>query len=186
MQEDKHIIRILQKTKKALQKEDSIEIRNLSNQTIHTSSIYQDPDNLSVAVILYALSKIIERKDYREEKDWKKFEKAYENALTKAINDLKRNDLNHYRIHITEIRTAIKELSGDFKKYIDDVFRKAEINKASRLHEHGLSAEKTANILGITLWELNQYIGQTGISNVNLAYTRDLQNRIKAAEEIFK
>ena len=68
---------------------------------------------------------------------------------------------------------------------MQEVFRKASVNKASRLHEHGISLHKTARILGVTLWELNRYVGQTGIADVNLAYTLDLGKRIKQAEGIF-
>ncbi len=185
MQEIEHVIQVLEKAKIALKEKDSGVIRDLSNETIHSASIYQDPDNISIAVILYALSKIIERKNYEEYKSWDKFEKVYILALTKAIKDLKEENIPHYRKHIGEIRMAIRNLSGNLKTYIDEVFRKAEINKASRLHEHGLSLEKTAKILGITLWELNQYVGQTGIADVNLAYTKDLNLRIKSAEKMF-
>jgi len=185
MQEVDHVIRVLEEAKIALKKDDSVKIRELSNKTLHSASIYQDPDNISIAVILYALSKIIERENYKQYAGWNKFEKAYLLALDKAINDLKKENIPHYRKHIGEIRKAIRALSGNLKTYIDEVFRKAEINKASRLHEHGLSAAKTAKILGITLWELNKYVGQTGIADVNLAYTRDLDIRIKAAQEMF-
>ena len=38
--------------------------------------------------------------------------------------------------------------------------RKASINKASRIYEHGISLGKTAQLLGITQWELTEYTGQ--------------------------
>ena len=46
--------------------------------------------------------------------------------------------------------------------------------------------EKTAKILGITLWELAEYSGRTGVGNVNLGVTMQLNDRIKLAEEIFR
>jgi hypothetical protein len=45
--------------------------------------------------------------------------------------------------------------------------------------------QKTAKILGISLWELSEYTGKTGIANVNLAVTIPIKKRIKFAEEIF-
>ena len=186
MQEKEHVISVLERAKKAIKQKNIPEIKSLSDKTIHSAQIYQDADNIALAVILYALSKAIERERYREYEDWDLFEKVYEISITRAINDLKKGDIEHYRIHISEIRKAIKNLSKEFRKHMEDVFRKAQINKASRLYEHGMSLETTARILGITLWELNQYVGQTGISNVNLAYTKDLNERIKLAEDIFK
>ena len=52
MQEKDNLIDILEKTKKAIKEEDVLLLKELSNRTIHTSSIYQDPDNIAIAVIV--------------------------------------------------------------------------------------------------------------------------------------
>ncbi len=186
MLEKGHVIEVLEKAEKAIKNEDVSEIKELSNQTLHSASIYQDADNISLAVVLYSLSKIIERTSYKEEKGWADFKKNYTTCLSRAKLALKAEDIEVYRDQIACIREHIGKLSGDLKKYIEDVFRKAQINKASRLYEHGLSLEKTAKILGVTIWELNQYVGRTGIADVNYAYTKELEDRIKLAQDIFK
>lgn len=186
MQEKGHILEILEKAKIAIKDEDVLTIKDLSNQTVHSASIYQDADNIAIAIVLYAISKIIERTNYKDYPDWKKFKKNYEVSIDRAIIALRRDDLEVYREQIDNIREFVKRLSGGFKSHVEDVFRKAQINKGSRLYEHGLSLEKTAKILGITVWELSQYVGQTGIADVNLAYTLDLRQRIKNTEDIFK
>jgi hypothetical protein len=116
---------------------------------------------------------------------WKDFERAYLNAIDNSIIALKKNDVEVYRSQINKIRQAVEKLSGHLQVYIREVFRKARISKASRIYEHGISREVAAKILGITLWELNQYVGQTGIADVNLAYTMDIKQRIKNTEKIF-
>ena len=84
MEERQHILNILIKVQRALEKKDYIEIRSLSNQVIHHSSIHQDPDIISIAVIIYALSKLIERDELKKEKNWPKF---YDN-FCKNINEM--------------------------------------------------------------------------------------------------
>jgi len=185
MQERENIIAILEKAKKAIKEEDIVTIKELSNRTIHSSAIYQDPDNINIAVILYALSKIIERTHYRELEGWDKFHETYENSLDNALIALKRNDIEVYREQIDRIKESVHNLSGHLKTYIEEVFRKANINKASRLYEHGISMESTAKILGVSIWELNSYVGQTGIADIDLAYTLEIKQRLKNAEEIF-
>jgi hypothetical protein len=185
MQEKRHVIGVLIKAKQAIKDRDINGVRGLSNQTLHSASIYQDADNIAIAVILYSLSKILERSDYHSYPGWKRFERIYVQALDHAIEDLKNNDLEHYRAHIGEIRAALDKIGGRLKISLKEVFRRASINKASRLHEHGLSLHKTAKILGVTLWELNQYVGRTGIADVNLAYTLELDKRIKLAQDAF-
>jgi hypothetical protein len=188
MIESENIIDILQKAQKAIKNEDIIQIKDLSNRTIHSVSIYQDADNINIAIILYALSKLLERKKYQDFSGWSKFEKAYISSLENALIALRKNDIEAYRDQINRIKDTIKSLSGNLKTYIEEVFRKASINKGSKIYEHGISMEKTAKILGISQWELSQYIGATnqGVADMNLTYTKDIKQRLKDAEEIFK
>jgi hypothetical protein len=186
MQEKENVIEILQAALKAIKEGDIMVIKELSNRTVHTSSIQQDPDNINIAVILYALSKILERTRYQEMPGWNKFERVYEQSLENALVALKKNDIQVYRDQIARIEEIVDKISGHLKVYIKEVFRKASISKASRLYEHGISREAAAKILGISQWELAQYIGNTGIADVNLAYTLDIKKRLKNAEEMFK
>jgi hypothetical protein len=85
------------------------------------------------------------------------------------------------------MRNALKNISGKLNEYIRDVFRKASINKASRIYEHGISMEKTAKLLGITMYELASYAGQRKeISEAPLGKTLGVKERIKLSEEMFK
>ena len=54
MQESENILRILKETKEAVKENDNIKLKNLSNQTIHTASVSQDPENIAIAVIVYS------------------------------------------------------------------------------------------------------------------------------------
>ena len=180
-----HIFGVLKNVLKALEQKDYVEVKNSSNKIIHTSSISQDPDVISVAVIIYALSKLIERETYKTYKEWPKFFKDYVDGIRNIIKALQKEDIEEFRNQVHVVRKTIEELSGNLKVYIQDVFRKAEINKASKIYEHGISMEQTAKILGISIWELAEYAGQTKIADVNLAVTMPIKQRIKIAEEIF-
>lgn len=186
MQERENVIRILEETLRAFKQDEIMRLKELSNQTIHTASLSQDPDNIAIAVIVYSLSKIIERKQgYSTNPGWKKFYLGIKMGLENSITALKRNDEVHLRNHIEDLRKKIEGVSGSLKKYIKDVFNKARINKASRIYEHGISMEKTAKLLGITLWDLASYSGQAGIADIPLNRTLKVKNRIKLAMEMF-
>lgn len=185
MQERDNILKIFQETKEAVLRGDASKIKNLSNQTTDTASLTQDPDNIAVAVIVYSLSKIIEREDYKKFPGWNKFYNIYISSIDKIIEALKRKDDEAFRENIKIIRGAIDKLSGKLKGHIQDVFRKASINKASKIYEHGISMEKTAKLLGITLFELASYAGEKGVSDIPESKTIDVQSRIKLAMEMF-
>ena len=185
MKERDNVLRILEETKKALEKDDAAEIKTLSNQTTNTASLTQDPDNIAVAVVVYSIGKIMERENYRGMKGWDSFYRIVDKSLERSIEDVKKKDDKGFRKDIEFIRKAINKLSGKLKKYIAEVFRRAQINKASRLYEHGISMEQTAKLLGVTMFELADYAGKTGIPDVPVSKTLDSKSRIKLAMDMF-
>jgi len=186
VQEPEHVLRVLKQAKLAVRNNDNIKLKQLSNQTVHSSSIYQDPDNILVAVIIYALSKIIERPSYQEYPGWNTFFKHFLKHIDYSIVYLGKKDFFNLREELMKIRREISKLTGEFKKRVEEVFKKAEINKASKLYEHGLSLEKTAKLFGISLWELAEYTGQSRSSETNITVTMPVRDRVKLAQSIFK
>lgn len=185
MKEVKNVLRILKETKKFISEDNSHEIKILSNQTIHSAAISQDADNIIVAVLVYSLSKILEREHYKDMEGWQEFYDAMNENLVSAIRALEKNDIEKTRIHLGEIRNSLNKISGNLGEYIKDIFRKAEINKAFRLYEHGLSSEKTAELLGVSLWDLASYIGQSSVSNSKFAISMPVKKRVRVAEDFF-
>ena len=185
MKEGDNVLRILRETKEAIKHGDTAQIKTLSNQTTNTASMTQDPDNIAVAVIIYSIGKILERGDYKNLRGWNNFYRTIISTLDLAIRDISRNNEKGFRKDFSMIQKAINKLSGKLKKYVQEVLRNAKINKASRIYAHGISMAQTADILGITPYELAEYAGKTGISETPLAKTMDSKSRIKLAMEMF-
>jgi hypothetical protein len=184
--EKDNIISIIRKTRKAIISQDTFLLKQLSDRTIHNATHFQDTDNIALAVMVYALAKITERERYAQYREWPAFEKAILTSLEKAANDLEADRIENFRQDMEGVKIAINKLSGRLRGYVEEVFRRAAISKASRIYEHGISLEQTANLLGVSAFELAQYAGQTGISDVNLALTMPIKDRLKQAEEFFK
>jgi hypothetical protein len=181
MKEEENILRIFEGTKEAIKNNDIPELKKLSDQTVHTASISQDPDNIAVAVIVYSLSKIIERGYIKDDR-----KKEIIAMIEELISIIKRGNDEKIKVSLVRLRSSLEKFSGKMKSYIQDVFRKASINKASKIYEHGISMEKTASLLGITMFELADYAGQKEtISETPENKTIDVKSRIKLAEEIF-
>lgn len=184
MQEHKHLVGLLKEAKKAARDDDVFQLRNLSNQTVHSATIFQDTDNIIVAVLIYTLSKLIEKRDSLDSKNFQKYLTFYLNTIDDLILYANTNNEKLFRNKAENIM-GIKGLSDELKKSVQDVFRKSRINKASRIYEHGISMETTARLLGISLWELAEYTGQSSSSEVNYNQTVDIKKRIKNAMEFF-
>lgn len=182
----KDILSILEKVQIAIKEDNILEIKELSNHTLHDSSIFQDEYSVSIAVIIYSFGKIYERSRYREYKTWPIFHKSVVENLSKAYLSLKQDNILGYESAMLAILQGINKLEPKFQGYIKEVIEKAKIHKASRIHEHGISVSRTAALLGITEWELMEYVGETGISEVPLSITKRMSQRLKFVRVLFR
>ncbi len=187
MQERDNLLRIFKETKNAVSEGNPGKVKLLSNQTTNTAALTHDPDNIAAAVIVYSLSKILERGDYKNLPGWKKFYDVYINAIDNIITALEKNDDKLYRQNVETIQKSMNNVSGKLKDYVQDTLRKAKINKASKIHEHGISMERTASLLGITMYELANYIGRRDFDNQELDLSKEvkIKTRVKTAMEMF-
>lgn len=179
------ILDILKKSYKAIKDDDIKELKELSNHIVHDMSIFQDEYSISTAVMIYSLSKVFERSKYTKYRDWPIFYRTVMGNLEKAAKALTESNIEEYEKCTREILKVIDKLGSNLKKYIEEVMHKAKISKASRVHEHGISIGRTAEILGISEWELMDYIGRTGIADVTLALTKRASERLKITRKIF-
>lgn len=185
MKEIDNVLRIFKEVREAIEHDNTNKIKQLSNQTIHTATIAQDPENITVAVLIYSIGKILERDHYRGLPGFKEFYASLKKRIDEAIKALENQDIKKFRLQERRIRTDIEKIDSNLSRYIKDVFEKASINKASKIYEHGLSLEQTASLLGVNLWDLSQYIGQSSISEAHINESLPIKQRIKTTEEFF-
>jgi len=184
--EDKHVVEVLEATREALKEKNTLKLKELSNQTIHSASTIQDDRSILIAVILYTLNKLLERRRQIEIQNWGTFEKKFDSLLKQSTEHIRKKQFIQSVNTLKLIRKALESLSPKMKPYIQEVFRKASINKASRIYEHGVSMERTAKLLGVTQWELTEYAGQSKAVEIKYDITQNIKRRAKMALEFFK
>ena len=182
-----NIIRVLDKATKSIKEDNIKQLKDLSNETIHDATIYQDEYSITVAVLIYSLSKIYEREThYGKFKGWKIFCFDCFRGLEVAKEKLVANDLQGFEKVMKQYTATLEKIDKKLKVHIQDVFRKARINKASRLYEHGLSVGRTAELLGMNKFEVMDYIGKTYIADVKENITIDSIERLKFSRSLFR
>ena len=158
---------------------DVIQIKELSNHVIHNASVFQDEDSISVAVLIYSLSKIIERK--HGDLDYAKVAVM----LNSCISSLKNNDEEYFRKSIKEIFNFIRTMDSKLSMYIHEVINQAQIKKGCKLCEHGISVARASEVLGISEWELMHYLGKTTVVD-KFSEPVNVMKRLKIARSLFK
>ena len=169
------ILSVLKDAETFLKSNEILRLKELSDHTIHNSSIFQDEDSITIAVLVYSLSKICERNG-----NTSRFAALVRHARSHLLKD----ELSRYKQVIKLFARAISDSDSRFSMYVQDVIDKAEIKKGSRLYYHGISLAQAANLLGISQWELMSYVGKTHIIDT---YTPigNVNDRINLARKLF-
>jgi hypothetical protein len=160
---------------------NSSDIKNLSDHTLHDISTYQDIDSASIAVITYALYKLLERGQSQTGDMCLSLRKE----LEQAKEALTKKNFGDYNKRIEKSIAIITNTDRQMHRYIQEIMIKARINKGSRLFEHGLSAKRAAKIMGISEWELLGYTGKTQISDSEPLKHISVRGRLLHALKIF-
>src|SRR3989344_8230436 len=92
------IVDVLKNSLDAIRDDNIKKLRDLSNKIINSSSLFQDEDIITVAVMTYSLSKIYERTDYRKYPGWKLFFETTNSSLNGALFSLQNNDVTNFEI----------------------------------------------------------------------------------------
>jgi len=157
---------------------DASVIKRLSNETIHNASIFQDEDSISIAILLYSLSKIVDRlagsMTYKETTKWMKSAKWA----------LEKDDEREYRRCIQNIFSLMHQLDSKYRTHIQEVMAQASVRKGSKLYAHGVSMARTAQILGVSLWELHDYVSSTTITDGDVDIS-SVRQRLEFAMKLF-
>jgi len=106
--------------------------------------------------------------------------------LEVAKEKLENNDIQGFEDTLSKYIKNLNKVHIKLQQSIQDVFEQAKISKASRIHEHGISLGRTAELLGITRFDLMNYIGKTYIADAKEAFTIDPEKRLKFARSLFK
>lgn len=177
----KDISKLIKEVKVSLKKCDADALKLQSDHVIHSAGIYQDIDTRTLAIIVYALSKIVARE--QQPKTIKDILKFIQSKLTLAQKALKTNDIIEYRKQIKLILKELGRLEKKFGKYVMEVLQQAKIKKGSKIVEHGISVGRAAELMGINSWELQTFMGNIKDETVEGI---PINQRLSFARRLFK
>ena len=174
----KDILAVLKEAIQLIKEERYDEIKELSNHTIHNASIFQDQDSVSVAVIIYSMSKMIERSG----KEPGEIAGKLAGLISDAAALLEKGRIDEYEAAIKGVFDRISKEDERLGIFIQEIVEQAEIKKGSKLYDHGISIARSAEVLGISQWDLMSYVGKTTMTE---AAPVDVKKRLDFARELF-
>ena len=179
-----NLVKVLQRLKSATISGNSQSLKNIAKSALDTASVFQNKNTLSVAVIAYAIVKLIERKKIvQTDIPISSYRDLVKNIEQASKNLIKGN--NHlYEKNIKDLFKLIGKLDIQLPLYVEEVINKAKIKKGFLLHEKGISLSRAAHMMGISQWELMNYIGKTQISE-HISKKVDVKSRLNFTKKIF-
>ncbi|MCM2325409.1 MAG: hypothetical protein NDI94_03015 [Candidatus Woesearchaeota archaeon] len=171
----KDILNLLRLSIAAIKEGNLFKLRELSDQVIHNAAIFQDKDSITIAILIYSISKIF--KDNVDD--------YVLDYLESGVTNLEIGKINAYESDIKSIMKTMESKNGNTKYYVQEVFEMAEIKKASKIFEHGISMAQVADSLGISLWDLMDYVGKTRIID-NMEQGNGIKARLSFTRGLFR
>ena len=170
------IISVLNNAIQAILKGELGALREESDHIIHCSAIFQRQESIQTAVVIYALAKILER--------GKTVDAKVMDAIRKAISFMQADNLRGFNTEIHALFDMINAVDNQLSNYMQHVVTEAQIKKGSKIYEHGISMGKTAEIFGLSQWELMKYIGKTRASEESVE-TIPIRQRMSFMRQLF-
>ncbi|MFH1637822.1 MAG: hypothetical protein ABIB71_05340 [Candidatus Woesearchaeota archaeon] len=179
------ILETLTEASAAFSAMDSRKLKGVSDYTLHYAGIFQDPDSVNMAIIIYSLAKIVERRKMYKHIKWESFSKKILKKIEGARNALEKENFVTYSNHIKNLMMLMGKAESKFGEYVTEVINQAKIKKGSKVFEHGISVGRAAEIMGISPWELMEYVGHTRIMDKTPMLSMTAKKRLQEARRIF-
>ncbi len=172
------IARVLIEAKEAVYKQDTERLAKLSDTVIHNASVFQDEDTIEIAIAIYALAKLLHRKAELHDQFL---------ALISHLEHLFSQKQYHaYRRSLKHLLTLVDEGDNNVTKLAKEVIASARVKKGSKLYYHGISVAQSACALGISQWELYNYIGKAERDEDETASVANTRKRLAYTKQLLK
>ncbi len=147
--------------KEFFQKDDDFKLKQLANETIKPSVLYNDKILVKIPLIAYSLSKLLS-KDYIVSSDsWSEAKKSLINSIEKSVVFLKKKDEKSFKKSLNSVSDELRKVDFETGRFMQSVFDKAKMKYASTAYYFGMSLSQAAFLTGADKIHLQNYIGKT-------------------------
>ncbi len=178
------LVRLLKKINVLFKNENIKGLRKLSDTLIQNSSVMQDDYMISLAIVIYTLSKILEKQQFESSSGWNSFYKSILKNITLLSKNMEKSEFDKYKQNMKSLILEIKRIDMKASTYIEELMKSSKIKKGSNLYTYGLSLGRAASLLGISKWELMGYLGNVELKDKKFK-SMNMVSRYDMAKKVF-
>jgi len=147
---------------KAFTKGSPHELREVTNQSTSNFAIYQAKIWLSLALISYTLSKIVEKPRYEKlASKGTKFSDSVSNGLQKAAALCKLGKVADCQAELDDVIQKIQTMESRDARFLSNLIVKGRTKVAATMYAQGLSLDTVVELTGAERNEVLNYSGKT-------------------------
>ncbi len=171
--------------KNAFQSENAHSLRGISNQAIREAALQNDSLRAEIAIIAYALHKLLSKEHVRSDKKWQKIQKNVLQKLEEGIKNLGNKKILEFEKTISGIASQIREADESLGNYAQNLMEKSRVKQASSLYALGLSLGQATALTNADKKALFNYIGYTKMHDENPT-RKTISERVKELEKVLE
>lgn len=161
----------------------SHDLKILANDIIEEAALKDNRELAKIAVISYALYKILSKNHFIRNKRWKGTARQIEKEFENAIRAASIGDTEITLSALGRIGEIIEFIDRELSNFAGNIYGKAKMKQASTAYATGLSLSRAAELTGADRKELQMYIGSTRIHDENPGRT-GISKRLKMFKEM--
>ena len=154
---------LMEQARAAFQNTNAMQLKEISNDATREAVVNNDRVFAKIAVIAYALSKLVSKQHILESASWGKARKAIINSLEGLIALLRKNMNDEFAASLGSFEAEVRKVDESLGNYVRNIIEKAEVKVSSSAYAQGLSLSGAAELTGADKTELQNYIGITKI-----------------------
>jgi len=177
---------VILRLNKAFVKGNPHELREVTNQSTSSFAIYQKKVWLSIALISYALSKIVEKPRYEKyASKGSKFSDSVSNCIQKAAALCKLGKVADCQTELDNVITQIQTMESRDMRFLSDLIVKGRTKVAATMYAQGLSLDTVVDLTGAERNEVLSYTGKTTVPD-RMGRTFSAKDRMAYARKLLK
>ena len=173
------VISVLTSLKEILSSDQIIptKLKQLSDELVDGASLCHDQDCISISVLAYSLYKIFLKN--------LNIEKTSLLEYVKIVLDSVDNDI-HFRSNVRKLFDHLKKYDKNIDINILQIIKHVQVKSGLKMYDHGLSIGQAAEIMGVSKWNIMEYLGASSIVDQDSSYRIDCKTRLNFTKGLFK
>ena len=154
----------------AFQARNLHDLKRLANDSIQEAVTENNKDLAEIAVISYALYKILSKDHFTRNRNWQKVANTITSGILKAHSALEKNEQKAFQKQLHNVILEIEVIDEKLSNFAKSIFYRARVKQASTAYALGISINHAASLTGANLKTLQNYIGTTRIHDEQPIY----------------